>query len=146
MCRKKQPEKPKTSFQAAFPLAAISRKSKNSGSAKETPITKPKTDHIIHALPAFKDSDTAKAIKTSGRFLNYLPSLRSERALRFWRFMEAAGDRWWPHAAAVYALVLSKRVAAPILPERSPQNVLLPEAAFGLSRQGAASACTTEPR
>ena len=82
----------------------------------------------------------------SGRFLNYLPSLRSERALRFWRFMEAAGDRWWPHAAAVYALVLSKRVAAPILPERSPQNVLLPEAAFGLSRQGAASACTTEPR
>ncbi len=82
----------------------------------------------------------------SGRFLNYLPPVRSERAVRLWNFMEAAGNRWWPHAAAVYALVLSKRVAAPILPERSPQNVLLPEAAFGLSRQGAASACTTEPR
>lgn len=29
------------------------------------PINKHKTDHIIHAFPAFKDSETTKAIKTS---------------------------------------------------------------------------------
>ncbi|MDO5638796.1 MAG: methyltransferase domain-containing protein [Neisseria sp.] len=47
----------------------------------------------------------------SGRFMVYVPAVKSGRALRRWRFMEAAGDRWWPHAAAVYGLVLLKRRA-----------------------------------
>ncbi len=47
----------------------------------------------------------------SGRFMVYVPALKSGKALRRWRFMEAAGDRWWPHAAAVYGLVLLKRQA-----------------------------------
>ena len=82
----------------------------------------------------------------SGRFLNYLPPLRSERALRFWRFMEAAGDRWWPHAAAVYALVLSKRVPAPILPEQVLRQILPAEPAFGLNRHNTANARAAKPR
>lgn len=44
-----------------------------------------------------------------GRFMNYLPPCVSKRALWRWRFMEQAGNRWWPHAAAVYGLVLHKR-------------------------------------
>lgn len=53
-----------------------------------------------------------------GRFLVYTPPVNSERALKFWRFLESAGDRWWPHAAAVYGLVLVKRSAGVhLLPE-----------------------------
>lgn len=44
-----------------------------------------------------------------GRFMVYLPAVSSARAISFWRFTELAGNRWWPHAAAVYGLVLSKR-------------------------------------
>lgn len=48
----------------------------------------------------------------------YVPAVQSGKALRRWRFMEAAGDRWWPHAAAVYGLVLLKRKAnMRLLPE-----------------------------
>ena len=41
----------------------------------------------------------------------YLPAVNSQKGLRFWRFMEKAGDRWWPQCAAVYGLVLVKRMA-----------------------------------
>ena len=48
----------------------------------------------------------------------YVPPVNSERALRRWRFMEAAGNRWWPHAAAVYGVVLLKcQAGMTILPE-----------------------------
>ena len=54
----------------------------------------------------------------SGRFMAYVPPVNSERALRRWHFMEAAGNRWWPHAAAAYGVVLLKRQAGmTILPE-----------------------------
>ena len=54
----------------------------------------------------------------SGRFMAYVPPVNSERALRRWRFMEAAGNRWWPHAAAVYGVVLLKcQAGMTILPE-----------------------------
>lgn len=54
----------------------------------------------------------------SGRFMAYVPAVHSERALRRWRFMEAAGNRWWPHASAAYGVVLLKRQAGmTILPE-----------------------------
>ena len=54
----------------------------------------------------------------SRRFMAYVPAVDSERALRRWHFMEAAGNRWWPHAAAAYGVVLLKRQAGmTILPE-----------------------------
>lgn len=53
-----------------------------------------------------------------GQFMVYLPPLSSGKGIRFWRFMEKAGDRWWPQCAAVYGLVLvKKRVCVTPLPE-----------------------------
>lgn len=46
-----------------------------------------------------------------GQFMVYVPPVKTERALKRWQFMEAAGNRWWPSAAAVYGLVLRKRIA-----------------------------------
>ncbi len=45
-----------------------------------------------------------------GRFGCYAPSVRSERWLLRWRFMEKAGDRWWPFLGALYTLTAVKRV------------------------------------
>ncbi|MGZ8274599.1 MAG: class I SAM-dependent methyltransferase, partial [Burkholderiaceae bacterium] len=45
-----------------------------------------------------------------GRFGCYVPSVRSERWLMRWRFMEKAGDRWWPFLGALYTLTAVKRV------------------------------------
>lgn len=45
-----------------------------------------------------------------GRFGCYVPSVRSERWLMRWRFMEKAGDRWWPFLGALYMLTAVKRV------------------------------------
>ncbi|MCS4533711.1 class I SAM-dependent methyltransferase [Neisseria sp. CSL10203-ORH2] len=46
-----------------------------------------------------------------GQFMVYVPPVNTERSLKRWHFMEAAGNRWWPSAAAVYGLVLRKRIA-----------------------------------
>ncbi|WP_301884534.1 class I SAM-dependent methyltransferase [Neisseria uirgultaei] len=46
-----------------------------------------------------------------GKFMVYLPPVSSLGQIRFWQFMEKAGDRWWPQCAAVYGLVLVKRAA-----------------------------------
>lgn len=45
-----------------------------------------------------------------GQFMDYLPAVNSPSALKFWRFMEKAGDRWWPQCAAVYGVVLTKHL------------------------------------
>lgn len=45
-----------------------------------------------------------------GQFLNYLPPVRSMAWLQKWQFLEYVGNRWLPHGAAVYALVLRKDV------------------------------------
>jgi SAM-dependent methyltransferase len=45
-----------------------------------------------------------------GRFGCYVPSVRSERWITRWRFMEKAGDRWWPFLGAIYMLTAVKRV------------------------------------
>lgn len=45
-----------------------------------------------------------------GRFGGYAPSVRSDRWLSRWRFMEKAGDRWWPFFGALYMLTAVKRV------------------------------------
>ncbi|WP_304334198.1 methyltransferase domain-containing protein [Conchiformibius steedae] len=46
-----------------------------------------------------------------GRFMHYLPPVDSAKWLHRMRFMELAGNRWWPHGAAVYGLVLRKQRA-----------------------------------
>jgi SAM-dependent methyltransferase len=46
-----------------------------------------------------------------GSMLYYRPPLASETAMDRLRFLDRAGDRWWPMAGAVYLLVAKKRVA-----------------------------------
>ncbi|HLR78205.1 MAG TPA: class I SAM-dependent methyltransferase [Burkholderiaceae bacterium] len=46
-----------------------------------------------------------------GRFGCYAPACVTERWLKRWSFMEAAGDRWWPVCGAVYVVSAVKRVA-----------------------------------
>ena len=71
-----------------------------------------------------------------GRFINYLPPVQSVESIRFWHFMEQAGNRWWPHRAAVYGLVLTKQVL-PLDPVRNSQTApdFGREPALGLARQ-----------
>ena len=45
----------------------------------------------------------------AGAFGCYVPPVRQERWLQRWHFMEAAGDRWWPIAGAVYVVQAIKR-------------------------------------
>ncbi|QMT30967.1 class I SAM-dependent methyltransferase [Alysiella filiformis] len=45
-----------------------------------------------------------------GRFMNYLPPINSQKAIEKLQFMELAGNRWLPHAAAIYGLVLRKQL------------------------------------
>jgi SAM-dependent methyltransferase len=54
-----------------------------------------------------------------GRMLYYRPPLASESTMDRLRFLDKAGNRWWPMAGAVYLLVAKKRVAGmtPIRPE-----------------------------
>ena len=47
----------------------------------------------------------------AGRMCCYAPPLGSEQWLRRFRFMEAAGDRWWALAGGVYFLQAKKKVA-----------------------------------
>lgn len=46
----------------------------------------------------------------TGSFGCYAPAVTQEKWLRRWRFMELAGNRWWPIAGAVYFLQAIKRV------------------------------------
>lgn len=45
-----------------------------------------------------------------GRFGCYVPWARSDKWLGRWRFLEKAGDRWWPVLGSVYMLTAVKRV------------------------------------
>jgi len=47
---------------------------------------------------------------TAGRLACYAPPLAQQKWLRRCRFMEAAGNRWWPFAGGVYFLQAVKRV------------------------------------
>ncbi len=46
----------------------------------------------------------------AGGFGCYAPAVSQEKWLARFRFMEAAGDRWWPFAGAVYIIEAIKRV------------------------------------
>jgi SAM-dependent methyltransferase len=45
-----------------------------------------------------------------GHFGCYAPPVGSPKWLRRWRFLERAGDRWWPVFGAVYLMTAVKRV------------------------------------
>jgi SAM-dependent methyltransferase len=47
---------------------------------------------------------------SGGRMSAYAPPSRQQKWLERFRFMEAAGDRWWPIAGGVYFLQAVKRV------------------------------------
>ena len=63
------------------------------------------------SLPRIKDWLKLLSFDVArGRFGCYVPSVRSERWLARWRFMEKAGDRWWPLFGALYMVTAVKRV------------------------------------
>ena len=63
------------------------------------------------ALPRVKDWLKLLSFEFArGRFGCYAPSVRTAAWLKRWRFMEKAGDRWWPVFGAVYLLTAVKRV------------------------------------
>ena len=47
-----------------------------------------------------------------GRYGCYRPAVHAQPWLDRWRFLDAAGDRWWPMLGAAYVLVATKRVRA----------------------------------
>ncbi|MBA2412489.1 MAG: methyltransferase domain-containing protein [Pseudomonadota bacterium] len=63
------------------------------------------------ALPRIKDWLKLLSFDVErGRFGCYAPSVRQEKWLARWQFMEKAGDRWWPFLGAIYLLTAVKRV------------------------------------
>jgi SAM-dependent methyltransferase len=63
------------------------------------------------ALPRLKDWLKLLSFEVNrGRFGCYAPWARSDKWLGRWRFMEKAGDRWWPVLGSVYMLTAVKRV------------------------------------
>lgn len=71
----------------------------------------PTASNLI-TLPRLKQEAARLGLEVEyGQFMVYVPPLQSEAALRRWAFLEKAGDRWWPQWAAVYGLVLVKRMA-----------------------------------
>jgi SAM-dependent methyltransferase len=72
----------------------------------------PRDSHLI-ALPRLRDWLKLLSFEMErGRYGCYRPPCRSERWLERTRFMEAAGDRWWPICGAVYCVSAVKRVRA----------------------------------
>jgi len=63
------------------------------------------------ALPRLKDWLKLLSFEVNrGRFGCYAPWARSDKWLGRWRFMEKAGDRWWPVLGSIYMLTAVKRV------------------------------------
>jgi hypothetical protein len=66
--------------------------------------------HFIN-LPRLKDWLALLELEVAaGRMGCYLPPCAQEKWIQRFRFMEAAGDRWWPIAGGVYFLHVIKRV------------------------------------
>lgn len=62
-------------------------------------------------LPRLKDWLALLELEiTAGGMGCYLPPCRQDKWIQRFRFMEAAGDRWWPIAGGVYFLQVVKRV------------------------------------
>ncbi len=70
----------------------------------------PRSGQFI-ALPRLKDWLKLLSFEVNrGRFGCYVPWVRSDKWLARCRFMEKAGDRWWPVFGSVYLLTAVKRV------------------------------------
>lgn len=70
---------------------------------------------LRRALPVSQTKgllQTAGFELSEGRFMVYVPPLNNHAE---WQFMEYAGNRWWPHAAAVYGLSATKTIV-PLAP------------------------------
>ena len=62
-------------------------------------------------LPRLKDWLALLELEiVAGRMGGYLPPCAQDKWIERFRFMEAAGDRWWPIAGGVYFLHVVKRV------------------------------------
>lgn len=70
-----------------------------------------------------------------GRFMNYLPPINSQIMVDKLNFLELVGNRWLPHGAAAYGLVLRKEVAG-VLPADGAvwADELAAEPTFALAR------------
>ena len=72
----------------------------------------PRESQMI-ALPRLRDWFKLLSFEFErGRYGCYRPPCRSDRWLERTRFMEAAGDRWWPICGALYSVSAVKRVRA----------------------------------
>ena len=67
------------------------------------------------------------------RYINYLPLCQNRQQAQKWQWLEAAGNRWWPQAAAMYAMLAVKQTVSlkPLnqhnkRPERDNEVVLNP--------------------
>ena len=67
------------------------------------------------------------------RYINYLPLCQNKQQAQKWQWLEAAGNRWWPQAAAMYAMLAVKQTVSlkPLnqhnkRPERDNEVVLNP--------------------
>lgn len=62
------------------------------------------------SVPRLKDWLTLLGFEMqAGAFGCYAPAVMQEKWLRRFKFMDAAGDRWWPIAGAVYIVQAVKR-------------------------------------
>jgi len=62
------------------------------------------------SVPRLRDWFALLGFETrGGAFGCYAPPVRQEKWLQRWRFMDAAGDRWWPVMGGVYILQAIKR-------------------------------------
>jgi SAM-dependent methyltransferase len=91
------------------------------------------------SLPRIKDWLKLLSFEVNrGRFGCYLPWVRSDRWLQRWRFMDKAGDRWWPVLGSIYMVTAVKRVRGMRLvgAVRKRVEVLRPALAPAASRVG----------
>ncbi|MGA8261605.1 MAG: methyltransferase domain-containing protein [Arenicellales bacterium] len=81
---------------------------------------------------------------TAGRMVYHKPPVQSERVRQRLKFLERAGDRWWPLGAAVYAVVARKREigVTPLYPRWKRERRLSP----GLAKPVARSRCASYDR
>ncbi|MSQ51213.1 MAG: methyltransferase domain-containing protein [Betaproteobacteria bacterium] len=92
--------------------------------------------------------------QTGGRFGCYAPPFKSTKWLERWKFMEKAGERWWPIAGGAYVVRAIKRTVGMrlVMPSwrerRTSAKALAPVAQRGnaASRGGLAARNANEPR
>ncbi|UXY14465.1 class I SAM-dependent methyltransferase [Chitiniphilus purpureus] len=98
------------------------------------------------ALPRLKDWLTLLGLETRrGEFVCYRPPVQRHNWLEKTRFLEDAGDRWWPAAGGVYCLEVIKRVVGMRIIEPQWRRVPTPQPATAavekLRQQAAKDRC-----